>query len=92
MCMICTGLKRNKLTIREAQEKYEEFLDLDLIDEDHQEEVESLIAEHEENDFYWNSAKKDYLRGREDYDDDVSFNEELASDEDLTDDLDFDDE
>ncbi len=91
MCMICNGLKRNKLTIREAQQKYEEFLDLDLIDEDHQEEVESLLAEHEENEFYWSSAKKDYLRGKEDYDDNLAFEEELPSDEDFSDDLEFED-
>jgi hypothetical protein len=48
MCMICRGLKNHKLSIEEAQEKYEEFVEMELIDEDHQEEVEELIAEAEE--------------------------------------------
>lgn len=92
MCMICNGLKRNKLTVKEAQEKYEEFLDLDLIDEEHQEEVEELISEHEENDFYWKSAQKDYLRSREDYNDNLVSDDDLPADEDFMDDLDFEDE
>ena len=45
MCMICRGLKNNKMTIEQAEEKYQEFLELDLLDEDHQEVVEELIAE-----------------------------------------------
>jgi len=90
--MICNGLKRNKLTVKEAQEKYEEFLDLDLIDEDHQEEVEELIAEHEESEFYWSSAQKDYMRGKEDYNDDIAFDDDLANDDDLSDDLEFEDD
>lgn len=90
--MICTGLKRNKLTVKEAEQKYEEFLELDLIDEDHQEEVESLIAEHADNEFYWNSARKDYFRGKEDYNDDVFYEEELQQEDDLIDDLEFDEE
>ena len=81
MCMICRGLKNNKLSAEEAKEKYEEFLDLDLIDEDHQEEIESLIAEAESDELYWLSAKKDYFRSRQDY---VDTGEDLV-DEDFLD-------
>jgi len=62
MCMICRGLKNNKLSLQEAIDKYEEFLDLDLLDEDHQEIVEELIAEAEEEEYYWSSAKRDVMR------------------------------
>lgn len=67
MCMICSGLKKNKLSLQDAIKKYEEFLDLDLIDEEHQEEVEELISEREEEEYHWSSAKKDYFRSKEDY-------------------------
>jgi molybdopterin converting factor small subunit len=60
--MICRGLKNNKLSLQEAIDKYEEFLDLDLLDEDHQEIVEELIAEAEEEEYYWSSAKRDVMR------------------------------
>ena len=66
--MICKGLEKGKFSPEDAREKLEEFVDLDLLDEDHQEEVESLIAEAEEEEFYWASAKKD-VRKYEDYDD-----------------------
>jgi len=65
--MICSGLKNNKLSIKDAIKKYEEFLDLDLIDEEHQEEVEELLAQLEEDEYYWDTAKKDYFRSKEDY-------------------------
>ena len=75
MCMICKGLTRNKFTPEEAREKLEEFVDLELLDEDHQEIVESLIAEAEEEEYYWASAKRN-ARKLEDYDD-----EEIIEDE-----------
>lgn len=81
MCMICRGLKNNKLSIEEAIEKYEEFIELELLDEDHQEKVESLIAEAEEEAYYWSSAKKDYLIQQDDFDEDDLLEEELANDE-----------
>jgi hypothetical protein len=79
MCMICKGLEKGKFTPEDAREKLEEFVDLDLLDEDHQEEVESLIAEAEEEEFYWASAKKD-VRKYEDYDDEYVDEEEYADD------------
>jgi hypothetical protein len=75
MCMICKGLEKGKFSPDDAREKLEEFVDLDLLDEDHQEEVESLIAEAEEEEFYWASAKKD-VRKYEDYDDEDYVDEE----------------
>jgi len=77
--MICKGLEKGKFTPEDAREKLEEFVDLDLLDEDHQEEVESLIAEAEEEEFYWASAKKD-VRKYEDYDDEYVDEEEYADD------------
>jgi hypothetical protein len=77
MCMICKGLEKGKFSPEDAREKLEEFVDLDLLDEDHQEEVESLIAEAEEEEFYWASAKKD-VRKYEDYDDEYVDEEEYA--------------
>ena len=56
--MICKGLQRGKFTADEARDKLEEFVDLDLLDEDHQEKVESLISEVEEEDYYWSNANK----------------------------------
>jgi hypothetical protein len=75
--MICKGLEKGKFSPEDAREKLEEFVDLDLLDEDHQEEVESLIAEAEEEEFYWASAKKD-VRKYEDYDDEYVDEEEYA--------------
>ena len=66
MCMICKGMEKKKFTPEEARDKLEEFVDLDLLDEEHQEVVESLIAEAEEEEYYWASAKKD-LRHIEDF-------------------------
>lgn len=79
MCMICKGLEKGKFSPDDAREKLEEFVDLDLLDEDHQEEVESLIAEAEEEEFYWASAKKD-VRKYEDYDDEEYSEEEYEDD------------
>ena len=81
MCMVCRGLKNNKLSLEEAIEKYEEFIELDLLDEDHQEKVESLIAEAEEEAYYWSSAKKDYLIQQDDFNENDLLEEELANDE-----------
>lgn len=58
MCMICKGLKRNKFSPEDAKDKLEEFVDLELIDEEHQELVEGLISELEEEEYYWITAKK----------------------------------
>jgi len=84
MCMICKGLEKGKFSPEEAREKLEEFVDLELLDEDHQEEVESLIAEAEEEEFYWASAKKD-VRKYEDYDDEEYSEEEYEDDYSLPD-------
>lgn len=81
MCMICSGLKNNKLSIQQAKEKYEEFIELDLIDEEHQEEIESLISEAESDEMYWVTAKKEYLRSRNDYEDDLECLEETEYDD-----------
>jgi len=78
MCMICRGLKNHKMSIEEAEEKYQEFLELDLLDEDHQEKVEELIAEAADELAYWDLAKRDVYR--RDYDDDIDENE-LVHDE-----------
>lgn len=61
------------MTIEEAEEKYQEFLELDLLDEDHQEKVEELIAEAADELAYWDLAKRDVYRS--DYDDDIDENE-----------------
>lgn len=79
MCMICKGLERGKFTPEQARDKLDEFVDLELLDEDHQEIVESLIAEQEEEDFYWDSAVRD-TRKYEDYDDEEFVEEEYAED------------
>jgi hypothetical protein len=78
MCVICRGLKNNKMSLQEATEKYEEFLELDLLDEDHQEEVEELIAEAESELSYWdNKLDQSAYDGLENFD-------EEAADEDLS--------
>lgn len=79
MCMICKGLTRNKFTPEEAREKLEEFVDLELLDEDHQEIVENLIAEAEEEEYYWASAKRN-ARKLEDYEDDEVVEDEYVED------------
>ncbi len=63
--MICKGLEKGKFSPEDAMQKLEEFVDLDLISEDHQEIVESLIAEAQDEEYYWTAAKKD---ARRDYD------------------------
>ena len=70
MCMICKGLEKGKFSPEEAMEKLEEFVDLDLVDEDHQEEVESLIAEAQDEEYYWSTAKKEAVK---DYDDQYDY-------------------
>lgn len=77
--MICKGLERGKLSPETAREKLEEFVDLDLLDEDHQEIVENLIAEAEEEEYYWASAKQN-VRKYEDYDDEDGFEEDQVED------------
>lgn len=74
MCMICKGLERGKFNPDQAREKLEEFVDLELLDEDHQEIVESLIAELEEEEYYWDTAKKN-TRKYEDYDEEDEVDE-----------------
>lgn len=73
--MICKGLSRNKFSPEEAREKLEEFVDLDLLDEEHQEQVEALIAEAEEEEYYWASAQRN-TRKMEDYDEEEFVDEE----------------
>lgn len=79
MCMICKGLERGKFNPDQAREKLGEFVDLELLDEDHQEIVESLIAEMEEEEYYWDTAKKN-ARKYEDYDEDEDLDEEHIED------------
>lgn len=80
MCMICKGLEKGKFSPEDAREKLEEFVDLELLDEDHQEEVESLISEAEEEEFYWASAQRD-VRKYEDYDEDEFLDESQYGDD-----------
>lgn len=63
--MICKGLEKGKFSPEEAMEKLQEFVDLDLINEDHEEIVESLIEEAREEEYYWDMAEKN---ARVDYD------------------------
>ena len=81
MCLICRGLKKGKLSVEEAREKYEDMLD--LIDEDHQEAIEDLLAEYEEDANYWSSAKRDYYRkDNDDYDEEQAIEDALYEEED----------
>ena len=81
MCLICRGLKKGKLSVDEAREKYEDMLD--LIDEDHQEVIEDLLAEYEEDANYWRSAKIDYYRkDNDDYDEEQAIEDALYEEED----------
>jgi len=77
MCVICKGLKNKKMSIQEAEEKYEEFIELDVLDEDHQEVVEELIAMTQDEIDYWDLAKKDALQ--QEIDDDFDENEFIHS-------------
>lgn len=80
MCLICRGLKKGKLSLEEAREKYEDMLD--LIDEDHQEVIEDLLAEYEEEQNYWINAKREYYRrDNDDYDEEDALDEALIDDE-----------
>jgi hypothetical protein len=85
--MICKGLERGKFSPEEAREKLEEFVDLDLLDEEHQELVESLISEMLEEEYYWESAKKN-TRKYEDYDE----NDEYLNEDEYYEDYDSQDE
>ena len=69
MCMICRGLENGKLSVKSAREKYEEMLD--LIDEEHQEEIEDLLAEHEDTVDSWNTTVR-YFAKEDSFYDDVS--------------------
>jgi hypothetical protein len=89
MCMICKGLQRGKFTPEEAREKLEEFVDLDLLDEDHQEQVETLITETEEEEYYWSAAQKNALKSLEDeydYGYDDEYEDDLPDEEPYEDD------
>jgi hypothetical protein len=66
--MICRGLENGKLSVKTAREKYEEMLD--LIDEDHQEDIENLLAEHEDTTESWNTAVKYFTKEDSFYNDD----------------------
>lgn len=68
MCMICRGLENGKLSVKTAREKYEEMLD--LIDEEHQEDIENLLAEHEDTTESWNTAVKYFTKEDSFYSDD----------------------
>lgn len=78
MCMICRGLQTGKLSVKEATEKYEDMLD--LIDEDHQEEIEELLAEQQDEQDYWDDATRDYFK----MENDDYMDEEEAIEESLT--------
>jgi hypothetical protein len=74
------------MSVEEAEERYQEFLELDLLDEDHQEKVEELIAEAADELAYWDLAKRDVLREAYDNSDDIDENELIhdeVSEEDL---------
>lgn len=73
MCMICRGLENGKLSVKSAREKYEEMLD--LIDEDHQEDIENLLAEHEDTTESWNTAVKYFTKEDSFYNDDTELDE-----------------
>lgn len=85
MCMICRGLELRKYTAEEARERFDEMYD--LIDEEHLEEVEELLAEYEEEEEYLTQAKKNYYnRDEEPYFDedelDDGFHEETFDEDD----------
>ena len=79
MCMICRGLKNHKMDLAEAEEKYQEFLDLELLDEEHQEKIEELLAEAADEVAYWDLAKKDIYRST--FEDDEVDEEDILSDD-----------
>jgi hypothetical protein len=72
------------MSVEEAEERYQEFLELDLLDEEHQEKVEELIAEAADELAYWDLAKRDVLRetyGDEDIDENELIHNEIGEDE-----------
>lgn len=74
------GLESGKYNTESARDKYEDMMD--LLDEDEQESIEDLLAEFEEDQFYWNEAKKDYYRKDDDvYDEDDFLDDPLIDDE-----------
>lgn len=73
------GLETGKYDVEEAREKYEDMLD--LLEEDEQEKIEDLLLEHEEDQFYWNEAKKDYYRKDDDIVEEDLLDEALIDDE-----------
>ncbi len=80
MCMICRGLENGKLSVKSAREKYEEMLD--LIDEEHQEDIENLLAEHEDTVDSWNTAVKYFTKEDSFYNDDDEEEIDLYEEED----------
>ena len=88
MCMICRGLENGKLSVKSAREKYEEMLD--LIDEEHQEDIENLLAEHEDTVDSWNTAVKYFTKEdsfyNDDDDEDGSYEEDQDEDDSYDDD------
>lgn len=79
------GLESGKYEVQQAREKYEDMMD--LLDEEEQEKIEDLLSEFEEDQFYWNQAKKDYYRKDDDLPDEDDLEEALIDDE-FEDDLD----
>lgn len=80
MCMICRGLENGKLSVKSAREKYEEMLD--LIDEEHQEDIENLLAEHEDTVDSWNTAVKYFTKEDSFYNDDDGDEDDIYEEED----------
>jgi hypothetical protein len=80
------GLESGKYDVEQARDKYEDMMD--LLDEDEQEKIEDLLAEFEEDKFYWNEAQKDYYRKDDDIVDDEDLLEEALIDDEFEDDLD----
>lgn len=80
MCMICRGLENGKLSVKSAREKYEEMLD--LIDEEHQEDIENLLAEHEDTVDSWNTAVKYFTKEDSFYNDDDVDEDDIYEEED----------
>jgi len=74
MCMICKGLELRKYSATEARERFEEMYD--LIDEDHLEEVEELLAEYEDEEDYIADATRSYYNR----DDEPEFDEDELED------------
>ena len=73
------GLESGKYEVEEAREKYDDMMD--LLDEEEQEKIEDLLAEYEEDKFYWTEAKKDYYRKDDDIVEEDLLDEALIDDE-----------